>query len=759
MAAYPNLVDPNHLKNLQRLTEGVSSVDNESSLRAKEFSVALSDAVQHGHTCTAVQACAAVMAQIELLVSEAELARKHRSKVSVPSVSEIDALRPLLDFIDLLGGSHGELKSREQVWDTLTRGPGLLLVREQAERAHSSRRAVKSNASVPPGDESASAKCSDGAALAVIFNAALRLIAANLALSIHVDDALEVDPVENLERARGLLRAVVSSGAESDYFGSLSVEEREEVREQALVAYDVGGEAFFKDAAVMMEAAKGILQRASRERAAADDTLDIAVLRIFARPPVLLPLLLSEMDDVRGSMVEIVETVSELQFRDVGQDAASPGDAEVGPSTEQSSNLETVDADWNWGLCHRESIDLTKNDRRAYKSNSYPDYSCAMSSEAFTDGVHSWEVHFESTCSTWVGIADESTKDYLGSSPVINYGATLHCGGSWNLYGGLTAAKQESASFGGGTKVSMVLDFNQGTFDMFVDGVHKLSVNNIESDKPLHAYVCMDGSGESFELLSATRQTSSTHCKTQIEAVRLVGNQLLRLQTGILASPTASARAENYGGVVLAKFCSQMEALKADVDSGRVSLDAVRRAISRSTAQLAFENVYALACKLCGSYVAKGNFGSITQVLTATHGLLAALRLDEEHWMWPFVHTLASMLGPEAAAVIWGEPSGETGDEEVDEDWLQSPLFSKGLLATPTHTDLLVAENEASPFDGILQPRVAVHASPYLDRLERDVIIAILYHVGAIDQAVSIAHESSEEMIATCQVRMPPVEI
>ena len=107
----------------------------------------------------------------------------------------------------------------------------------------------------------------------------------------------------------------------------------------------------------------------------------------------------------------------------------------------------------------------------------------------------------------------------------------------------------------------------------------------------------------------------------------------------------------------------------------------------------------------------------------------------------------------------WGEPSGETGDEEVDEDWLQSPLFSKGLLATPTHTDLLVAENEASPFDGILQPRVAVHASPYLDRLERDVIIAILYHVGAIDQAVSIAHESSEEMIATCQVRMPPVDI
>jgi hypothetical protein len=45
-------------------------------------------------------------ASIELLVSEVELTRKHHIKVSVPSVPEIDAMHPLLDFIDILAGSQ-----------------------------------------------------------------------------------------------------------------------------------------------------------------------------------------------------------------------------------------------------------------------------------------------------------------------------------------------------------------------------------------------------------------------------------------------------------------------------------------------------------------------------------------------------------------------------------------------------------------------------------------------------------------------------
>jgi hypothetical protein len=747
VTAHPSLVEVKHLETMQQFSKGVTSGESESSLRAKDFSLAVRMAVQEGHACTCVQACAAVMAQVELLVSEAELTRKHRSKASVPSVSEIDALRLLLDFIDLLGGSYEELEML--AWEVLVLGPGLQQVREKAERAHSTRCAVQSSAVASEYEKRLDDRLSDGLGKAIIFNVAMRLIAANLALSIHVDDALEVDPVQNLERARGLLRAVVSSGADSKYFSMLSSEERKEVFELALDAYEVGGEAFFKDAAVMTGTAKDILQRALGAPSTNDeDPINIAVLKIFSRQSVLLPLLLSTDEDIRRRMLEVVDIVSELRFRELGQNSVLPDE-----DAAQSSNLETIDADWDWGLCHRESIELSKNNRRVYKSNGNPDYSCAMSSEAFVDGVHAWEILFEATGSTWVGIAGESTKDYLGSSPGIEYGATLHCGGSWDLRGGLISTKQESASFSGGTKVSMVLNFDQQTFDMYVDGVHKLCVNNIEAHKPLHAYVCMDGSGESFELVSATRQTQNIRCKTQLEAVRLVGNQVIQLQIGLLASNTSSDRPEDYCMRVLSRFCSQIEALKSDIVAGRLSIDAAVRSISRSPSQLAFESVFALACQLCHSSVLGGNFSIITHVIACTHGLRTALRLDESHWLNHFIYALASILGPEVASIIWGKPlTGGSDGDAVAEDWLKSPLFSKGLLHGPSHTNLLVEVGISSPFDGMVQPRVAVHASPYLDRLESDVIIAVLYHIGVIDQAILVSNETSEEMIATCQV-------
>jgi hypothetical protein len=749
VCAYPSLIEPRHLKSFSMLAEGVSAGEDAPSARAVAFSAALDTAIQAGKACSPVQACAAVMAQVELLLGEAEHARKHCGKEAVPHISEINALRSLIDFVDFVGGSKGALDSSELAWITATRGEGISRNQEQAALAHTTKREVAPGRgfSAEEGGSPEEA-CSDSTSLAIIFNSVMRLVAANLALSIHLDDALESDPVETMERVRCLLRAVISSGSNSDFFGVLTLEDRKAVREVALAAYDYGGEAFFKDVLVMAQSAKDILLGVSPNapvtETSEDAALDIAVLKILARPPILLPMLLSDNEEVKSRMVEIVDHVAEIQFCKLGQEADVP-ESESAPS----SNFETVDADWNWGLCHRDSIQLTKDNRRVYKSNSSPDYSCAMSSEPFTEGVHSWEVLFESTCSTWVGIVGESTKDYLGSSPTIQYGATLHCGGGWNLYG-LNSTKQEGASFCGGTRISMVLDFDQGIFDMYVDGVHKLSANNIEPNKPLHAYVCMDGSGECFELTSATKQTVSLKCSSLLDAVKLVSNTIVRLETGIFSNAIAEKVSEHHGVRVLDKFSSRLEKLGADLKSGAVEVSTVVGALNMSATQICFENLIALTSQFCTSPILRGNFSPVNRVVKAACGILVDCGLDCDHWMSQYIRTLLAVLGPEVASVIWGDFSADTDGEH--EDWFNSKLFSKGLLSSPLHTDLLVEVDQPSLFDKLLQPRIAVLTSPYLDHLERSVVIAILYHVGVVDQIISLGSESSEELVATCQV-------
>jgi hypothetical protein len=290
----------------------------------------------------------------------------------------------------------------------------------------------------------------------------------------------------------------------------------------------------------------------------------------------------------------------------------------------------------------------------------------------------------------------------------------------------------------------------QGIFDMYVDGEHKLSANNIEPNKPLYAYVCMDGSGECFELTSASKQTVCTKCTCLIDAIRLVGNSLVRLETGISASAAAEISAENYGEQVLAKFSHRLESFVTDIISGRVAASAIGDSLSSSASQLCFENVVALASQMCSPQISGGNFLPVARMVQATHGIVTILGLKEDDWLSQYLHTLVSVLGPEMASVIWGDSSaGSEGDRE---NWFDSKLFFKGLLASSAHIDLMVSVGEPSIFDNMLQPRIAVHTSPYLDKLERDVVIAVLYHVGVIEQVISLGNESSEDLVATCQV-------
>ncbi len=55
-------------------------------------------------------------------------------------------------------------------------------------------------------------------------------------------------------------------------------------------------------------------------------------------------------------------------------------------------------------------------------------------------------------------------------------------------------------------------------------------------------------------------------------------------------------------------------------------------------------------------------------------------------------------------------------------------------------------------FDQMMQPRVAVHLSPYLDLLERCVIISTLYHARVAELVVSGPVDLPDDAVTACQV-------
>ena len=105
---------------------------------------------------------------------------------------------------------------------------------------------------------------------------------------------------------------------------------------------------------------------------------------------------------------------------------------------------------------------------------------------------------------------------------------------------------------------------------------------------------------------------------------------------------------------------------------------------------------------------------------------------------------------------IWRKPISTGSPLQSDnnvEDWLESDLFSRGLSREMSHKDLLVPAGQQSCFDRLVLPRVAVHSSQHLDRVEREVIIACLYHAGILDDMLA-ADNVSEKYVLLCQVRL-----
>ena len=813
-----------HLKTLEKLTLGTTSTDPRA-LRAQEFSRQLQKYVDGGGGgCSPVQACAAVLAYVEEHSIAAERARRFQSGEAIAHVSEAGALTRLLNFVDFLGGTRCALADPDLALAVIDADDGLQAVEDMAIRAHAASVDVR-GANWPP-----DGGADERNAMSIVCGCAFRLLVANLALKkVGLKDSLGG---ATLERTRNLLNSVLERSHSSSFFGELGVEGREEIRDLALVAYDTAGESFFQNSSVMLEVVKDSLENrasASSMTMPRNGGIAIAVLRIFARPSVLLPLLLEKKEEVKSDLKNIVDVVHRIRFGEICKRRET-----VAPPCAGASSKNSTDACWNWSLCHSGSIQLSKGGCRVCKTQSSPDYSCAMSSEPFCVGAHSWEILFESTGSTWVGVADESTKNHLGTSPVIAYGVTLHNSGSWQLYGGLSATKKESAAFSNGSVVRTELDFDLGTLNMWVDGVHKLSIENIAS-KALHAYVCMDRTGECFELASATKQEATIQCQTVLDAVTLVSTSAIRLETGIYGNSVAKAWIHGYGQRIIDLFNSRLQVIAANIEQGaddeHVSLESLEDKSTKSC----IEETFVLAQQICCSNFLAGELPSLSCMIQRIHALASRIELPSEHWLKVYLKMLVGALGPKIKTFIWGEPTDEN-IEVSNADWLKSPLFSKGLLASPSpliqlmvpqdseirrvvsfpvseqggnlvggtvtsgrsglgvtdseNLTSLVGKRKCSeprreraeqsewiipgageaqrlqtwPEEGLvtqgaviekmIQPRIAVHLSPYLDLLERNVIIALLYHFGVLDTVLVSGAKQAEEIIHLCQVEI-----
>ena len=170
--------------------------------------------------------------------------------------------------------------------------------------------------------------------------------------------------------------------------------------------------------------------------------------------------------------------------------------------------------DWTWCECEPSSMSTADNNLTVQKVHDSPDYSCAVGSYEFIQGIHVWKILVKNVRAMWLGIArGVEEQGGLGSYPG-NQSEYLLAFGSTDgepVASGFAPAIEKfvSTGFSSGQEIVFELDMNEHTLKMSVDG--NLAVNAKEiSDKGLRAYVCMDYE-ESATIISRTAILSNIH--------------------------------------------------------------------------------------------------------------------------------------------------------------------------------------------------------------------------------------------------------
>ena len=159
--------------------------------------------------------------------------------------------------------------------------------------------------------------------------------------------------------------------------------------------------------------------------------------------------------------------------------------------------------DWTWGVFEPSSISISSDKLTVKRYKDSPDYSCALGSCIFDDGLHIWTIQVDNVNCMYLGIARGIEEGGLGSGPGAAgkylLAVSNSSGDPTTIGRNPTMQLIANPSFDSGQVIKFELDTNAHTLKMCVDGILVWIATNIE-DKGVSPYVCM-GYEESATLL------------------------------------------------------------------------------------------------------------------------------------------------------------------------------------------------------------------------------------------------------------------
>ena len=150
---------------------------------------------------------------------------------------------------------------------------------------------------------------------------------------------------------------------------------------------------------------------------------------------------------------------------------------------------------WNWGTCEPSSITISADKLTVKRSNTNPDYSFALGSHAFDDGIHTWSIRPDNVTLMYIGIArgvDEGGGLGLSPGTAGKYMFAFD-NSSYDLITiGRSPSIQRisSTSFSSGQVIELELDTNEHRLKISIDRRLVLIASNIE-DKGTYPFVCL----------------------------------------------------------------------------------------------------------------------------------------------------------------------------------------------------------------------------------------------------------------------------
>ncbi len=172
---------------------------------------------------------------------------------------------------------------------------------------------------------------------------------------------------------------------------------------------------------------------------------------------------------------------------------------------------------WLWGSFEKKSMQLSEDGLTVCKTADDPDYSCAVGSEEFHDGIHFWDVWVDNVTSMWLGISN-GLEEHNGLDAPAGLDDSASYLLAFSNRGTITfigkepfeiRRNQSPPGFHSGQLVQFVLDTGAHTLKIKIDNDPEIEVTNIE-DLPLRPFVCMDDSESSASLHLRAYRVSNT---------------------------------------------------------------------------------------------------------------------------------------------------------------------------------------------------------------------------------------------------------